>query len=420
MLDHQKLIALVDQGGILYMPLYAYFINESPVKLWGLTSRQRNMRILKSAGVTDIVKDLTVLPDNQSALLLRADYLFDDRVIRYLVQSPDVLLKISQAPTDRFVAAHVATEKSAQAVEIIKGASFTDPISGVRTETLETLSISFQQRLLKFEPPFVLPIRPETQRVLERRLFDWSYKGVTDLVTKWVWPRPAQWIVGQCVRFGLRPNHVTIIGLLLVILAGVLFAYGWYGWGLIAGWLMTFLDTVDGKLARVTVTSSPVGHYFDHIIDLVHPPIWYALWGLGLGTASLGNNDIALSHALWAILIAYIAGRLVEGTFQLCLGRFGIFCWRPLDSYFRLITARRNPNMIILTLSALGGRPDLGLLAVALWTVLTTLFLLFRLALAGYFHFRRGPLRSWLKDVNQPQYSGSLAVRLFTRHTDDK
>ena len=222
-----------------------YFINESPIKIWGLTSRQRNVRILKSAGVTDIVKDLKVLPDNQSVLLLRADYLFDDRVIRYLVQTPDVLLKISKAPTDRFVAAHVSPEKATQAAELIKGGSVTDPISGVRTETLETLSISFQQRLLKFEPPFVLPIRPETQRVLERRLFDWSYKGVTDLVTKWVWPRPAQWVVGQCVRFGLRPNHVTIIGLLLVILAGALFANCWYGWGLIAGWLMTFLDTVE-------------------------------------------------------------------------------------------------------------------------------------------------------------------------------
>ena len=281
-----------------YMPLYAYFINESPVKLWGLTSQQRNMRILKSTGVTDIVKDFNVLPDNQSALLLRADYLFDDRVIRYLVQSPDVLLKISQAPTDRFVAAHVATDKATQAVELIKGASVTDPISGVRTETLETLSLSFQERLRKVERPFVLAITPRDSSRLERRLFDWSYKGVTDLVTKWAWPLPARWVVGQCVRFGLRPNHVTIVGLLLVILAGVLFAYGQYGWGLLAGWLMTFLDTVDGKLARVTVTSSRFGHYFDHIIDIVHPPIWYALWGLGLGTASPGNAAIALKSGV--------------------------------------------------------------------------------------------------------------------------
>ena len=78
------------------MSLYAHLINDSPVKLWGLTSRQRKLRVLRSAGVTDIVDDLTVLPDNSSALLLRDDYLFDDRVIHYLVQTPDVLLNISQ------------------------------------------------------------------------------------------------------------------------------------------------------------------------------------------------------------------------------------------------------------------------------------------------------------------------------------
>ena len=401
------------------MLLYAYFINKSPVKLWGLTSRQRNMRILKNAGVTNFVEDISTMPENSSALLLRGDYLFDERVIRYLVQSPDFLLKISQAPTDRFVAAHVATEKSAQAVEMIKGASVTDRIPGVRMETLETLSISFQQQLLKFESPFVLPIKPETKRVLEQRLFDGSYKGVTDLVTKWVWPRLARWAVGQCVRFGLRPNHVTIIGLLLAILAGVLFAYGQYGWGLLTGWLMTFLDTVDGKLARVTVTSSKFGHYFDHIIDLIHPPIWYVLWGVGLGVTQFNFIGLSLTTTFWLIVLGYVVGRFVEGAFLAWLGKFGIFCWRPLDSYFRLITARRNPNMIFLTLGFLGGRPDLGLLAVALWTVLTTLFLLFRLALAGFVHFHRGPLRSWLKDVDQPQYRGSLAVRWFTRNTDD-
>ena len=66
------------------MLLYAYFINKSPVKLWGLTSRQRNMRILKSAGVTNFVEDISTMPENSSALLLRGDYLFDERVIRYL------------------------------------------------------------------------------------------------------------------------------------------------------------------------------------------------------------------------------------------------------------------------------------------------------------------------------------------------
>ena len=400
------------------MTIYAHIIKDNPVQHWGLTPRQRILRLLASAGVTDIVDDIASIPAGGSVILLRGDYLFDDRVVNYLVDSPDMMLQVPQERNHRIVAVRVGAHLAGQAADIIGGIVNDRSLPGVKTETLETLSISFQQRLLKFEPPFVLPVTAENKPTLERRLFDASYKGVTDLVTKWVWPHPARWAVGQCVRLGLRPNHVTIIGMMLVIMAGFFFLRGWYGWGLLAGWLMTFLDTVDGKLARVTVTSSRFGHYFDHIIDLVHPPIWYALWGAGLGTASLAGTGISVSQAAWVIFIAYTVGRLVEGSFQWTLGRFGIFCWRPLDSYFRLITARRNPNMIFLTLSLLGGRPDLGLLAVALWTVSTTLFLLMRLAFAGHVHHHRGPLRSWLKDVNQPPYKGSLAVRLFTHQSD--
>jgi phosphatidylglycerophosphate synthase len=293
-------------------------------------------------------------------------------------------------------------------------------LPGLQIQTPVTISVSFQQKLRKFEPPFVLPVTEETRRDLERRLFDWSYKGITDLVTKWVWPRAARRAVGYCVRFHIRPNHVTLISLLLVIAAGIFFVYGQYGWGLLAGWLMTFLDTVDGKLARVTVTSSTFGHYFDHLIDLVHPPIWYILWGLGLTSVQLSGLGFSLSTLFVLMMIGYIAGRLVEGSFKWFLGgSFGIFCWQPIDSYFRLITARRNPNMIFLTISFLIGRPELGLLAVTFWTVATSVFLLGRLMLAGYVRFSQGALRSWLSDADKPMYQKSLAVRWFTRHTTD-
>jgi phosphatidylglycerophosphate synthase len=397
------------------MALYVHIVGESSVRLWGLTSRQRLVRVLKSAGVTDVVEDIASVPENSSVLLLRADYLYDDRLIHYLVEIPDILLRFTDQHTDAIIAAHVSSARARQARDVLAGAGEAESLREVRTETLETLSISFQERLRKFEPPFILSITPKDRRILERRLFDWSYKGVTDLVTKWAWPHPARWAVGQCARFGLRPNHVTIVGLFLVVLAGILFAYGQYGWGLLAGWLMTFLDTVDGKLARVTVTSSRFGHYFDHIIDIVHPPIWYILWGIGLEVYNPGAFGLSLGALFWLIMAGYVAGRLVEATFTGGLGRFGIFCWRPVDSYFRLITARRNPCMILLTGCTLFGRPDLGLVAVASWTVLTSIFLFIRLAMAFYVRIRKGPLRSWLKDADQQFYTGSLALRLFTR-----
>jgi phosphatidylglycerophosphate synthase len=394
--------------------VYVHILNESPITIWGLTPRQRIRRVLKDVPTSNFVDDISVLPDDHTVLLLRGDYLYDDRLLNYFVQTPARMMKIDGDKGRMVVAAHVGAGQAQAMKDAMLNLAPAPDLPGVQAETLETLSLSFQEHLRKVERPFVLEITPQNRRQLERRLFAGAYKGVTDLVTKWAWPLPARWAVGRCVQFGLRPNHVTIVGLLLVILAGILFAYGQFGWGLLAGWLMTFLDTVDGKLARVTVTSSRFGHYFDHIIDIVHPPIWYALWGLGLGTATLAGTGMATGQVLWAIFIAYTLGRLAEGTFQWTLGRFGVFCWRPLDSYFRLVTARRNPNMIFLTLGLLGGRPDLGLLAVALWTIATTLFLLVRLAQAGYVNARRGPLRSWLKDVNQPPYKGSLAVRLFT------
>ena len=48
-----------------------------------------------------------------------------------------------------------------------------------------------------------------------------------------------------------------------------------------------------------------------------------------------------------------------------------IHVWQKFDSQFRLITARRNPNMVILFVATLAGRPDLGLIALAWWTVIS-------------------------------------------------
>ena len=127
------------------------------------------------------------------------------------------------------------------------------------------------------------PISKDNRRRV--RTISRSYKGVTDLVTKWLWPIPAFWTVRVCVRFGIRPNHVTLLSLVFAVLAGVAFWHGHYGIGLVMGWLMTFMDTVDGKLARVTVTSSRFGDVLDHGLDIIHPPLWYIAWGVGLDSS---------------------------------------------------------------------------------------------------------------------------------------
>ena len=396
-----------------------YIAGDCPVKIWGLTPRERIERVAAAAGTGRILNTLDDLDDKDTVLILRGDYLHDDRLIHYLAETPGMVVQAGEGPEQATVAAHVSADSAPQVLRAMEGNTPCESMGGVRLQSLEELSLAYRQTTRKSEPVFALPVSAENRRDLEKRLFEWSYKGVTDLITKWLWPVPARWAVGQCVRLGLRPNHITFLGLLLVILAGVLFARGQYGWGLLAGWMMTFLDTVDGKLARVTVTSSRFGHYFDHIIDLVHPPIWYILWGVGLAGAWPAGLGFSLHTVLWTIVIGYVAGRLAEGLFKWFFGKFGIFCWRPADSYFRLITARRNPNLVILTVSLFVGRPDLGILAVAFWTVATSLFLAARLAWAAYARSRHGPLSSWLMDAHFCSSGNTLAVRWFTRHTSE-
>jgi hypothetical protein len=61
-----------------------------------------------------------------------------------------------------------------------------------------------------------------------------------------------------------------------------------------------------------------------------------------------------------------------------------------------LITARRNPNMVILVVALLFGRPDLGIELVALWTILSLIFHAVRLAQANARRDRGQTVVSWL------------------------
>ena len=408
------------------MSLYIHIFNESPVKLWGLTNAQRIRRelaqYLRKNSITGLdsgagiafVESLEGIPADGILVLFRGDYIYDVRVMANLIDAPDTLLRVDAGKTSVTVAARTTGELAARVKAHIQGADVELP-PGLKNETLETLVPPSQIRLKKAQAAFALPVNRDNARQLEHHLFKNAYKGVTDLVTKWVWPVPARWVTRLCVRLGLMPNHVTAVSWVLAVLAGVLFYQGDLAAGLVMGWIMTFLDTVDGKLARVTVTSSPLGNYFDHVLDLLHPPFWYMAWGLGLVSFETLLLPADLTLLILLIFVGYIAGRLVEGAFSQWLGSFGIYSWHRIDSFTRLITARRNPCLILMTAGWLAGRPDLALEAVTVWTLVSSLFLIVRLLMAVQSRYTKGPLHSWLTEIGPHGEDRSLAARWF-RH----
>lgn len=226
-----------------------------------------------------------------------------------------------------------------------------------------------------------------------------AYKGVTDWVTRTLWPRPAFAVVRACARLGISPNVVTIASWALVVGAFLAFEVGAFGAGLALAWAMTFLDTVDGKLARVTLTSSRVGHVLDHGLDLVHPPFWW--WAFGVGLPAAGFAAPWIATATWICVGGYLVGRILEGFFLAGFG-FELHSYRPVDSVFRRFTARRNPNLVLLSAGTLVGRPDLGLGAVAAWTVVSCAFHAVRILQATARQLRGEVVEPWEEAEARP------------------
>ncbi len=90
-----------------------------------------------------------------------------------------------------------------------------------------------------------------------------------------------------------------------------------------------------------------------------------------------------------------------------------MFLWRPFDSVNRLVTARRNPNLLLLSLAWIAQANDIGLQLVALWTLISTLVLAVRVIWAISLRKRGAELQPWLTQVDLKAERHRPVVRLF-------
>lgn len=207
----------------------------------------------------------------------------------------------------------------------------------------------------------------DTRRRLERQLFWDNYKGSTDLLTRYVYP-PLVWpMVRVCTRFGIHPNTVTILSILLCFAAVPLWMQGQWFLGFVCAYLMSVLDSVDGKVARLTLTDSKIGNVLDHGLDQVHPPFWYYAWAIGLGASTLADP---LYRAMVWFIVFYFADRIVLAVAKRRL-KHALHSTTPLDERVRSIIARRNITMTVMAFALLIGQGVVGFWIVTAWQALT-------------------------------------------------
>ena len=361
-------------------------VGDNPARAFGMDAAQRANALARKSGLQPAGETEA----GRSTVYADLNWTWDPMWLGSIAESPGAVLVKDGRP----VLAHLPADGDPSPV--LSAMLSDERYTGGSLELIDAETAHFSyQALRKRERPFVMPLDPNDPQPAERAAYDASYKGVTDILTLYLWRGFAFHLTRWAARAGLSPNMVTGVGALLCIAAFFLFWNGWYWTGVLAGFGFMVLDTVDGKLARCTGQSSHWGNIFDHGIDLIHPPFWWWAWSEGLKAYGRPLEPVYELMIIGAIVAGYVIQRIIEGIF---MRRFGmhIHVWKQVDSQFRLITARRNPNMVILVFCLALGLPDLGIELVALWTILSLIFHAVRLAQANGRAARGQPVVSWL------------------------
>jgi phosphatidylglycerophosphate synthase len=289
--------------------------------------------------------------NGEPLLVLSADTVVDVRVLEHLIWANRPLVFWSGVGEQRGVAMRI----DEPLLDTLGDGEGLGPVAeacleqGACKEWARDEFDSYIQKLRRTLDPYLFRVpNAKSAAKVERFLFWSNYKGATDFMTKYVYP-PLVWkAVVPLARRRVQPNTVTAVGMVCCFASIPFFAMGWWMPGLLLAYAMTVLDSVDGKLARVTFTSSDRGNILDHGTDLVHPPLWYFAWAWGL---SGGVASAAVFQASVWMAGLYICDRLLETLFKSCTGGRSVQDYTPLDSRLRTFVSRRNVNLALFTVA---------------------------------------------------------------------
>ena len=117
----------------------------------------------------------------------------------------------------------------------------------------------------------------------------------------------ARLAVRPLVDTAVTPNHLTTARFVTGLFACAAFAWGpsagfWAGfWWLVSA----FLDRADGELARLSGKTSPGGHLYDYVTDVIINSLAFISIGVGLSHAT---------HGIWPTLLGVVAGTTIAGA----------------------------------------------------------------------------------------------------------
>jgi len=318
-------------------------------------------------------------------LLLAGDVVYDERILAQLIaQGPGNLVVGEEGGAALFAAAEKIPQMAQLWDEVQDGAWPLETLVK-KADELE-LQVQHPADFEHYVPslrltmvPYMVPVgEAEDLRPLDYLMYRRTFKGVIDAVARYGYYHLVRWITRQLSTTTLPPNLFTLLSVFCIWGAVPCFALGYLWWGVLIAWCGVLLDSVDGKLARLTLHLSEAMGAFEHIAAMPGLGLWYAALGWHFSGGALATAH-PMALITWALLGVFLLDKIATGSFKKFFGR-ELFDYASVDATFHLIAGRRNVSLLLLTLGLAFGWSAESFVLLGLWTACTLLFHLGRFA----------------------------------------
>jgi len=189
----------------------------------------------------------------------------------------------------------------------------------------------------------------QDRRLTERIILDSAQNGTLDLPAYLHAPIETG-VISLLCKTRITPNQITIADLIIGCSATAAFAVGRVGLGILAALIFGIVDGLDGKQSRVKIETTERGkweHHLDHLIE----NSWWAAIAFDLWR----GGQLPKVFYFFALLVAsHLLDEFAKRRVKMAKGRL-LDDITPFDRAFRLIAARRNVYVWILTCGFLLG-----------------------------------------------------------------
>lgn len=313
--------------------------------------------------------------DFNEILVLQSNGLYDTNVLKALLEADELKIDSTDGPMALKI-------KDRNRVLTVGEMRINWPMENIRRVSIGQYEY-YDSDLRQPISPFFLIVNMETNvRVLENLMYEKTFKGAMDFIASYIYKIPVREMVRLLAPTRVTPNTITVLSILCSILALPFFAIGMLGIGTLLGFLFIVFDSLDGKLARLTVNLTPAAGHWDRKTSTPAVALWSIAWGWHFSGGQLYTIPFFVGLLIFGLTLV---DKWTRMTFRTLTHR-SILDFSPLDRVFHLFAAKRTTNLFILSVGLMlihwfSGADYYAFCVILIWLGMTWLWHLYKVSI---------------------------------------